>query len=226
MTKTHCGRNSEGPHPWTEDNISIDYRGKRFCRACNVARAHAAATAIVAARVDCGTCGRPLTKATNGAKYCPVCKGDSHRTRGGGLCEKGLHPLAGDNITFNGRKNRTCRICRNATARRNRAERVARGHVAIRIKTHCVNGHEYTEENTIWGNDGERTCRTCQHAAKAKYQRKIRPNAWSKDAPFCRKARHPLPDNVRRSVKGYRICPTCTADALRRRAARVGPSNG
>jgi hypothetical protein len=30
-------------------------------------------------------------------------------------------------------------------------------------KTHCVHGHEYTEENTVWEN-GWRKCRTCRRA--------------------------------------------------------------
>jgi hypothetical protein len=28
-------------------------------------------------------------------------------------------------------------------------------------KTHCTNGHEFTEENTMWRADGSRRCRSC-----------------------------------------------------------------
>jgi hypothetical protein len=27
--------------------------------------------------------------------------------------------------------------------------------------THCPHGHEYTEANTYWGQDGKRDCRAC-----------------------------------------------------------------
>lgn len=37
-------------------------------------------------------------------------------------------------------------------------------------KTHCIHGHEYTPENTIWEN-GWRKCRTCRRAKdKARYE--------------------------------------------------------
>lgn len=40
-----------------------------------------------------------------------------------------------------------------------------------RSKTHCRNGHEYTEANTIkWRN--ERVCRTCRRETKQRYNRK------------------------------------------------------
>lgn len=29
--------------------------------------------------------------------------------------------------------------------------------------THCVNGHEFTEENTYWRKEGRRQCRTCHN---------------------------------------------------------------
>ena len=33
-----------------------------------------------------------------------------------------------------------------------------------RDKTHCVNGHEFTPENTAFGRDGYRRCRMCTNA--------------------------------------------------------------
>jgi HNH endonuclease len=41
-----------------------------------------------------------------------------------------------------------------------------------RNKTHCVNGHEYTEENTIRRAGGGRDCRACNNARQKKFQRK------------------------------------------------------
>ena len=37
-------------------------------------------------------------------------------------------------------------------------------------KSHCINGHEYTEENSVFTTQGNRICRTCRAAAQAKYR--------------------------------------------------------
>jgi hypothetical protein len=37
------------------------------------------------------------------------------------------------------------------------------------LKTHCVNGHPFDVENTIYG-VGRRSCRTCQRAAEHRYR--------------------------------------------------------
>ena len=39
-------------------------------------------------------------------------------------------------------------------------------------KTHCANGHEYTEDNTIIRRGGGRDCRICQREAGKRYYRK------------------------------------------------------
>lgn len=44
----------------------------------------------------------------------------------------------------------------------------SRGHVNA-SKTHCKNGHEYTEENTYHKKSGGRECRICQKAANRRY---------------------------------------------------------
>lgn len=47
------------------------------------------------------------------------------------------------------------------------AENVRRGRSAQREKTHCPQGHEYTEENTYsWG--GKRACRICRRVANTR----------------------------------------------------------
>lgn len=38
------------------------------------------------------------------------------------------------------------------------------------IKTHCVNGHEYTPENTYVPKSGFRNCRTCRRESSRRYQ--------------------------------------------------------
>lgn len=54
------------------------------------------------------------------------------------------------------------------------AENIARGEwngpAAKRARTHCVNDHEYTPENTYTRPDGRRRCRAC-NAAWARAQR-------------------------------------------------------
>lgn len=38
------------------------------------------------------------------------------------------------------------------------------------LVTHCVNGHEYTPENTYSKPNGKRMCRICKNAEKARYR--------------------------------------------------------
>lgn len=44
--------------------------------------------------------------------------------------------------------------------------------------THCENGHEFTEQNTIWRTNGYRArqCRECGRATQRKYEAKKRAN--------------------------------------------------
>jgi hypothetical protein len=48
------------------------------------------------------------------------------------------------------------------TAQENQMDKSIKGRAAGQNKTHCVNGHKYTEANTYWRpNSGWRVCRTC-----------------------------------------------------------------
>lgn len=38
------------------------------------------------------------------------------------------------------------------------------------VTTHCAHGHEYTEANTLWREEGWRQCRACNRAAVRRYQ--------------------------------------------------------
>jgi hypothetical protein len=40
--------------------------------------------------------------------------------------------------------------------------------------THCVHGHEFTPENTLWREEGWRNCRACMRAAVDRYQQRGR----------------------------------------------------
>lgn len=72
-----------------------------------------------------------------------------------------------------------CKIC--AVLRqgylKERAERFARGNTGRQPLTHCVNGHEYVEENTKWvishGKPG-RLCRICVRATGARKRAKMK----------------------------------------------------
>lgn len=83
----------------------------------------------------------------------------------GGLCSKG-HLLVEENIRRERNNTRIrCRRCDNI--------RHGRGDVISKIrerKTHCVNGHEFTEANIYWVNN-HRSCRAC----RKENQRKQRP---------------------------------------------------
>jgi hypothetical protein len=39
-----------------------------------------------------------------------------------------------------------------------------------KVTTHCVHGHAYTPENTLWREEGWRGCRECNRAAVRRYQ--------------------------------------------------------
>lgn len=62
------------------------------------------------------------------------------------------------------------------TASANAFDKVRNGNHPQSRKTHCPQGHEYTEENTFWSgpNGTYRTCRTCQreHGRRYYHERK------------------------------------------------------
>lgn len=57
-------------------------------------------------------------------------------------------------------------------AARNPEVRRRAGAVRKQRQTHCKNGHEYTEENTIINSKGRRECHICKLAASRRYERK------------------------------------------------------
>lgn len=55
-------------------------------------------------------------------------------------------------------------------------ENVIRGispHAFNARKTHCKNGHEFTEDNLCWSIPGTRHCRTCQNKRNSDYQKRV-----------------------------------------------------
>jgi hypothetical protein len=50
-------------------------------------------------------------------------------------------------------------------------------------KTHCPQGHEYTEENTYINTRGSKTCRECRRASNKRYEKKRGPRGPRKKYP-------------------------------------------
>lgn len=42
--------------------------------------------------------------------------------------------------------------------------------LATNTKTHCINGHPFTEENTRYSNRGERLCKTCRYESVKRWR--------------------------------------------------------
>jgi hypothetical protein len=76
-------------------------------------------------------------------------------------------------------------------------------------KTHCVNGHEFTPENTIPNGEG-RGCRTCNRERAAKWYEEhkgpVQPH--NKDKTHCKRGHEFTPENTHLKPSG-RECRTC-----------------
>lgn len=58
------------------------------------------------------------------------------------------------------------------THKENQLDRIRDGTDTRTNKTHCVNGHEYTEETTYWNpKSGNRSCKICRAEHTARYDR-------------------------------------------------------
>jgi len=89
-------------------------------------------------------------------------------TEGGKFWRERSACSAGHAYSDNPRRNRHgARICALCANERKRAARRLRGLRSPNLRTHCPQGHPYSEENTYW-NKGHRQCRTCRTAAREK----------------------------------------------------------
>src|SRR5580700_2751100 len=105
-------------------------------------------------------------------------------------CLKG-HEYTPDNTMVGKEGWRQCRACSKASHaawykknreehnRRRREKRLKRPPMKkaerkLTIRTHCPQGHEYNDENTLWTKRGSRFCRTCHRAAGTRWYRQNR----------------------------------------------------
>lgn len=86
-----------------------------------------------------------------------------HKSHSQTHCKNG-HKYNEKNTVIGSRGNRECRVCKNERARiatrKKRGDRF--GVRDVSLKTHCHNGHEYTEGNTYINPRGFRECKVCR----------------------------------------------------------------
>ncbi len=170
--KTHCIRG----HEFDKFNTIFDNKGRRSCKICK---------------------DKWLTNYLKNLRDETIRRGKkppkSHCLNG--------HPLAGDNLTINGKGARICIICRN-----NRARKISK--IANKGKSNfCINGHEYTPENTRILVSGARACRICKRASNKK--RWDNRHETKKPRTHCKHG-HELTDaTIHINSRGIIECQTC-----------------
>ena len=79
-----------------------------------------------------------------------------------------------------------------------------------RKKTHCVNGHEFTQENTYLNPGGGRACRECHRLGKLKFKENPHERVKRLKLKSICKHSHPFDDiNTYHTKDGGRKCMTC-----------------
>lgn len=144
-------------------------------------------------------------------------------------CPQG-HEYTPENTRVSG-GSRFCRACgRERAARKYREKQAAMGKVvgpAMADKTHCVNGHEFTPDNTFL-DKGKRRCRTCARESTRKSQQRrreeykinpaLRPD--TADKTHCVNGHELTPENTFRRDVGTPGCRICARESSRKSQAR------
>jgi hypothetical protein len=95
-------------------------------------------------------------------------------------------------------------------------------------KTHCVNGHEFTPENTII-RGGQRRCRACKNEYEREKRRKERGSQFGIPShvpkTHCPKGHEFTAENTYVNPKGYRECIQCRRDRMQEFLARRKATN-
>lgn len=96
---------------------------------------------------------------------------------------------------------------------------IARG-VPRQRKTHCIRGHEFTEDNTrISPTNGQRVCLACEQIRLAQHRDRKRASGASKlnaHKTHCTHGHEFTPENTGRTKTGKRFCRECQRDRVRR----------
>lgn len=126
------------------------------------------------------------------------------------------HCLKGHAFTTDTKNNRRrCKACddekRAKKLAKQETQKRARGWVPEKEKTRCVNGHEYTEANTMRGTNGRRKCRACNNArTKTSYRAR---NPEVKRTPsksdVCKRGHKIAGQNALMSKQQHPICRVC-----------------
>jgi len=87
-----------------------------------------------------------------------------------------------------------------------------------RAKTHCVNGHQYSEENTYRDKHGYRSCRVCLRATRVRCYKPVAGFIKCADRTHCPSGHEYDEANTHVYSNGHRACKTCVR---RRRSART-----
>lgn len=103
-------------------------------------------------------------------------------------------------------------------------------------KTHCVKGHEYTPENTIYTREGWRQCKKCKKASMLDWWRRNRKRILAERRKVYRKTHKPPPKkthckrghrfnkkNTYIDSRGNRVCRECQRLAMQRFRSKKHP---
>lgn len=87
-------------------------------------------------------------------------------------------------------------------------------------KTHCLNGHEYNEENTYYNSRGHKYCKVCKREKQKAQHRKKRGDKFGvqewKPKTHCPHGHEFTAENTYTRPDGYKECRTCRKDRMNR----------
>lgn len=85
------------------------------------------------------------------------------------------------------------------------------GKFEVPLQTHCLRGHEFTDENTYLSPKGSRICKECTRIRSREYYQRKNPGSRKKSDTHCPQGHELTEDNLYRapSRPGVRICLTC-----------------
>lgn len=86
-------------------------------------------------------------------------------------------------------------------------------------QTHCVNGHEFNEENTIWTKQGTRVCLACKRRRSREWAKNRKPHGkGTRLRETCTHGHEMTEENTEYTATGRRRCLACVAEKKKSRA--------